>query len=146
MKKEGGADPDFSSFSTVFDRFSPPVENRGGSVVTADQELRRDLMITICTYVPLFTRWKEHRVQATARVMEVWVSVILRLVKTIFQIGGEAAKLKYAARMRPDSFSTPVERGRKGVKGVHRINGEKRAAIFRADGVLIGDDRTHRTL
>ncbi|MDD4254792.1 MAG: hypothetical protein PHP59_05380 [Methanofollis sp.] len=106
-----------SGFFTIFDRFrqvSPPVEKRVGSVVTADQKLRRDLMIIICTYVPLFTRWKEHRVQATARVMGVWVSVILRLVKTIFKIGGEMTKLKCAIRMRPESFSTPVERCRKG--------------------------------
>jgi hypothetical protein len=29
--------------------------------MAADRKLRTDIMINIFTYVPLFTRWKEHR-------------------------------------------------------------------------------------
>ncbi len=52
--------------------------------MAADRKLRTDIMINICTYVPLFTRWKEHREGAAVGVMWVRVTVIFGMVKTIF--------------------------------------------------------------
>jgi len=82
--------------------------------MAADRKLRTDIMINICTYVPLFTRWKEHREGATVRVMWVRVTVIFQMVKTIFQIYGYDVKSGFEIRLRPETVSKPsksVENG-----------------------------------
>ncbi len=82
--------------------------------MTADRKLRTDLMINICTYVPLFTRWKKHRVRATLEGIRVRVTVIFGTVKTIFEIYGYDMKSGFETQMRPEPFSTPSKVGESG--------------------------------